>query len=67
MDPTHIPGISSWGLFTLISSESSTSEPAEDFKGFKKTRDFGDFQVLSDIISYNQVLSSNIVELCHRF
>ena len=27
------------------SLESSTSEPAEDFKGFKKTRDFGDFQV----------------------
>ena len=26
-------------------SESSTSEPVEDFKGFKKTRDFGDFQV----------------------
>ena len=30
-------------------SESSTSEPVEDFKGFKKTRDFGDFQVIIDV------------------
>ena len=33
--------------FIPIPSESSTSEPAEDFKGFKKTRDFGDFQASS--------------------
>ena len=47
--------ISEWSVFVfnriLIQnlSESSTSEPVEDFKGFKKTRDFGDFQVIIDV------------------
>ena len=89
IDPAHkdIPGVFSWGpnrhpaqkqlILILIQLESSTSEPAEDFIGFKKTRDFGDFQVLGGIISNYQVLGGIISsyqvlggiisKLCHRF